>query len=92
MYYPLLMRLCQFDENRLGLVENETVRDVTSVLEKLPSRRYPFPQGDALIALLPSLRDAIMTAARSAPAKRLSDVHLLSPVANPSKVMGAPVN
>ena len=83
------MRLCQFDENRLGLVENETVRDVTSVLDKLPGRRYPFPQGDALIAVLPSLRDAIMTAARSAPAKRLSDVRLLSPVANPSKVMGA---
>jgi 2,4-didehydro-3-deoxy-L-rhamnonate hydrolase len=92
VYYPLLMRLCQFDENRLGLVENETVRDVTSVLDNLPSRRYPFPQDDVFIAMLPSLRDAIMSAARSGSAKRLSDVHLLSPVANPSKVMGAPVN
>jgi len=86
------MRLCLFDENRLGLVEDETVRDVTAVLDQLPSRRYPFPQGDAFIAALPSLRGAITTAGRSAPMKRLSEVHLLSPVANPSKVMGAPVN
>ncbi len=87
------MRLCLFDENRLGLVENETVRDVTAVLDKLPARRYPFPQGDDFIAALPSLRDAIVVAARSATIKRLSEVHLLSPVANPSKkVMGAPVN
>ena len=86
------MRLCLFDENRLGLVEDETVRDVTAVLDALPSRRYPFPQGDAFIAALPSLRGAITTAARSASMKRLSEVRLLSPVANPSKVMGAPVN
>lgn len=86
------VRLCLFDENRLGLVEDNTVRDVTSVLEKLPSRRYPFPQGDIFIAALPSLRDAINAAARSAAAIPLDDAKLLSPVANPSKVMGAPVN
>ncbi len=86
------MRLCQFDENRLGLVERETVRDVTAVLDSLPSRRYPFPQGDALISALPWLREGITAAAPSASMKRLSEVQLLSPVANPSKVMGAPVN
>jgi 2,4-didehydro-3-deoxy-L-rhamnonate hydrolase len=86
------MRLCQFNENRLGLVEDEIVRDVTAVLDQLPGRRYPFPQGDAFIAALPWLRDAITAAARSASTRRLSEVQLLSPVANPSKVMGAPVN
>jgi len=86
------MRLCQFDDNRLGLVEGEMVRDVTSVLDRLPSRRYPFPQGDDFIAALPSLRDAITAAARGGSSKRLSEVRLLSPVGNPSKVMGAPVN
>jgi hypothetical protein len=40
------MPVCLFDECWLGLVENETVRDLTSVLDKLPSRRYPFPHGD----------------------------------------------
>src|SRR5579885_528527 len=86
------MRICLFDENRLGVVKNETVRDVTSALEKLPSRRYPFPQGDALIGALPSLRDAINATAQTSSEKKLSEVRLLSPVANPSKVMGAPVN
>jgi 2-keto-4-pentenoate hydratase/2-oxohepta-3-ene-1,7-dioic acid hydratase in catechol pathway len=86
------MRLCLFDDNRLGVVEGDTVRDVTSVLDALPSRRYPFPQGDAFIAALPSLREPIRAAAPGAAGKRLADVRLLSPVANPSKVMGAPVN
>ena len=86
------MRLCQFDDNRLGLVEDQTVRDVTSVFDRLPGRRYPYPQGDALLAALPSLREVIASAARHAPRKPLSEVRLLSPVANPSKVMGAPVN
>jgi 2-keto-4-pentenoate hydratase/2-oxohepta-3-ene-1,7-dioic acid hydratase in catechol pathway len=84
--------LCQFDDHRLGLVENGNVRDVTPALDALPSYRYPFPSGDALIASLPKLRERIRTAAAKAPAIPLVQVRLLSPVANPGKVMGAPVN
>jgi 2,4-didehydro-3-deoxy-L-rhamnonate hydrolase len=84
--------LCQFDEHRLGLVKDGLVRDVTAVLDALPSRRYPFPPGDALIASLPALRAHILAAAPKVPAVPLSQVRLLSPVANPGKVMGAPVN
>jgi 2-keto-4-pentenoate hydratase/2-oxohepta-3-ene-1,7-dioic acid hydratase in catechol pathway len=84
--------LCQFDDHRLGLVEDGLVRDVTRVLEDLPNHRYPFPPGDALIASLPALRARILAAAAKAPAVPLSQVRLLSPVANPGKVMGAPVN
>ena len=86
------MRLCQFDDHRLGLVENDLIRDVTSALDELPSQRYPFPLGDAFIEALPSLRERVASAGRLAPAKPVSDVRLLSPVANPSKVVGAPVN
>jgi 2-keto-4-pentenoate hydratase/2-oxohepta-3-ene-1,7-dioic acid hydratase in catechol pathway len=86
------VRLCQFDDNRLGLVENGLIRDVTSVLDNLPSHRYPFPPGDAFIAALPELQGRIASAAKLAPAKPVSGVHLLSPVANPGKVFGAPVN
>jgi 2-keto-4-pentenoate hydratase/2-oxohepta-3-ene-1,7-dioic acid hydratase in catechol pathway len=84
--------LCQFDDHRLGLVEDSQVRDVTTVLDALPSHRYPCPPGDALIESLPTLRERIQAAAAKAPVKALSQVHLLSPVANPGKVMGAPVN
>jgi 2-keto-4-pentenoate hydratase/2-oxohepta-3-ene-1,7-dioic acid hydratase in catechol pathway len=83
--------LCQFDDHRLGLVEKGQVRDVTAALDVLPSRRYPFPAGDAMVASLPSLRESIRNAANG-PARPISEVRLLSPVANPGKVMGAPVN
>ncbi len=86
------MRLCQFDDHRLGLVENGLVRDVTSVLDELPRQRYPFALGDALIANLPKLRDQIADVARGAAAVPVGNVRLLSPVANASKVIGAPVN
>ena len=86
------MILCQFDDHRLGLVNNGLVRDVTTVLDALPSHRYPFPPGDALIASLPALRARILAAAANAQSVPLSQVRLLSPVANPGKVMGAPVN
>ena len=86
------MILCQFDDHRLGLVEGAQVKDVTTALDALPSHRYPFPPGDALIASLPTLRERIRAAAAKAPIKPLSQVRLLSPVANPGKVMGAPVN
>jgi len=84
--------LCQFDENRLGVVANGAVRDVTSALEALPSQRYPYPAGDAFIAALPTLRERIAAAARDARAIPVAQVRLLSPVANPGKVVAAPVN
>jgi 2-keto-4-pentenoate hydratase/2-oxohepta-3-ene-1,7-dioic acid hydratase in catechol pathway len=86
------VRLCQFDDHRLGLVENGTIRDVTPVLDQLPACRYPFPVHDTLIEALPSLRKAILAAAPKALPKAVSQVRLLSPVASPSKVLGAPVN
>lgn len=86
------MRLCRFDDDRLGLVTGEEVRDVTAVVERLPARRWPFPKGDPLIAALDELKPAIMAAATRAPARPLAQVKLLSPVANPSKIVAAPVN
>jgi 2-keto-4-pentenoate hydratase/2-oxohepta-3-ene-1,7-dioic acid hydratase in catechol pathway len=86
------VRLCQFDDHRLGLVENGVVRDVTAVLDELPRQRYPFALGDALVANLPKLRERISDVARGAAAVPVGNVRLLSPVANASKIIGAPVN
>jgi 2-keto-4-pentenoate hydratase/2-oxohepta-3-ene-1,7-dioic acid hydratase in catechol pathway len=86
------MRLCRFGENRLGLVREDEVLDVTAALEGLPSVRYPLPRVDPLIAHLSELRpriEAEASRARPVPAQKLA---LLSPVANPGKVMAAPVN
>ncbi len=86
------MRLCRFDENRLGVVAGDAVHDVSEVLERLPAVRYPFPRHDALVAHLDALRPEIERLAAGAAAVPLARVKLLAPVANPGKVIAAPVN
>jgi len=86
------MRLCRFDDNRLGLVRGDEVLDVTPVVARLPAQRWPLPKGDPLIAALDELRPHIEAEAKRAVARPLSQVKLLSPVANPSKIVCAPVN
>ena len=86
------MRFCRFGENRLGLVEGSSVRDVTGALEVLPSYRYPLPTHDVLIANLPAVAERARTLAPQAPSLPLAGLKLLSPVANPGKIVAAPVN
>jgi 2-keto-4-pentenoate hydratase/2-oxohepta-3-ene-1,7-dioic acid hydratase in catechol pathway len=86
------MRLCRFNDNRLGLVEGEDVFDVTAALSVLPALHWPVPLGDALITHLDKIIPAVRDAKAGAEKFKLSDLHLLSPVANPSKIPAAPVN
>jgi 2-keto-4-pentenoate hydratase/2-oxohepta-3-ene-1,7-dioic acid hydratase in catechol pathway len=86
------MKLCRFGDNRLGIVEEGSIRDVTAALDALPAYRYPFPVGDVLVSHLDDvLNRAREIAPRSSPIP-VTDVKLLSPVANPSKIVAAPVN
>jgi len=86
------MKLCRFDGNRLGVVEGEVLRDVTAVTDALPALRWPLPPGDLLIAQLPALLPRIADLATTAPVVPLAGVRLDSPVANPNKIIAAPVN
>jgi 2-keto-4-pentenoate hydratase/2-oxohepta-3-ene-1,7-dioic acid hydratase in catechol pathway len=86
------MRLCRFDDNRLGLVLGESVRDVTPVLRRLPAHRWSFPKGDPVISALDALAPEIAREAEHAPERPLSAVKLRAPVVNPSKIVCAPVN
>ena len=86
------MRLCRFGEGRLGLVDGERVRDVTAVLDRLPSFRYPLPEYDVFVANLDALRPHIDALAARADALPLEGLVLRSPVANPGKIIAAPVN
>jgi 2-keto-4-pentenoate hydratase/2-oxohepta-3-ene-1,7-dioic acid hydratase in catechol pathway len=86
------MRLCRFGENRLGVVENDHVRDVTAALDQLPAYRYPLPPGDMLVANLDKVSARARTLAKDAVPAPLDGLQLLSPVANPSKIIGAPMN
>src|ERR1700722_4775257 len=86
------MKLCRFDKNRIGLVRDGNVYDVTAALELVPPLRYPLPFGDYLIANLAALRGHMERIADSAEPKSVSEVPLLSPVANPPKIIGTPAN
>lgn len=89
------MRLCRFNDQRLGLVEGDDIIDVTAALDALPSYRYPLPSYDVLIANLPAVCSRIremLASQTTTPRHRLPEVTLLSPVANPGKVVAAPVN
>ena len=86
------MRLCRFWKQRLGVVEGGHVRDVTTALDILPAYRHPFPCHDVLIEHLDALLPRIRELAAVAPAIPIEDVAFMSPVANPGKLIGAPVN
>ena len=86
------MKLCRYDNDRLGLVEGDQVRDVSAALDVLPALRWPLPPGDPLIAGFERLRPAIAAAAAQATPRPLAGVALKSPIANPNKLIGAPIN
>ncbi|MBL8382321.1 MAG: fumarylacetoacetate hydrolase family protein [Burkholderiales bacterium] len=86
------MRLCRFNSNRLGIVEGEEVVDVTGALEVLPAARYPLPVHDLLIEHLDRVIERARALAPGGPRLPLGSVRLESPVANPSKIINAPVN
>ena len=86
------MKICRFNGNRLGVVQDGEVFDVTGVLDGLPAQRYPLPQHDIFIEALPRLRGALEQAMEGAARHPLASVRLGSPVANPGKIIGAPIN
>jgi 2-keto-4-pentenoate hydratase/2-oxohepta-3-ene-1,7-dioic acid hydratase in catechol pathway len=86
------MKICRFDDDRLGLVQDDEVLDVTQALEAIPEQRWPLVHGDPLILNLKKVLAAAKKLAPKAKRKPLAKVKLLSPVANPGKIIAAPIN
>jgi 2-keto-4-pentenoate hydratase/2-oxohepta-3-ene-1,7-dioic acid hydratase in catechol pathway len=86
------MRLCRFNDNRLGVVEGGAVTDVTAALDVLPACRYPLPGWDLLIEHLDAVRARVQAVRGKGESLPLDRVTLRSPVANPGKIVAAPVN
>jgi 2,4-didehydro-3-deoxy-L-rhamnonate hydrolase len=86
------MRLCRYDDDRIGLIREDQLFDATVALAQLPSLNWPVPLGDHLIANLDAMRPALESAADESPPISIDSVALKSPVANPGKIIGAPVN
>jgi 2,4-didehydro-3-deoxy-L-rhamnonate hydrolase len=86
------MRICRFDNDRLGVIRGDMVHDVSAAQDEIRAAARYDMKGDAVIAALPAWRGRLEKMAASAPGKPLAQVRLLSPVARPSKVMAAPTN
>lgn len=89
------MKLCRFNDDRLGLVDGDNVTDVSAALQALPGCRYPLPNHDLLISHLDAVRREVsdlMKNPESLTVHKLENIQLLSPIANPGKVVAAPVN
>ena len=82
------MKICCFDEFRLGLVEGDMVIDISATLSALPPGGWPNPAGDAVITNWKAVDRKIPEIIDDAPRHGLADVRLRSPVANPSKIIG----
>ncbi|MCK9917452.1 fumarylacetoacetate hydrolase family protein [Microbacteriaceae bacterium K1510] len=86
------MRLCRYGQNRLGVLHDGLVHDVTDVLSRLGSFAYPLPAHDVFISRFDELRPSIEAACKTSKATPFEELSLLSPVANPGKLVAAPVN
>ncbi len=86
------MKLCRYNGDRLGLMIDGNVHDITPVQDEIFESSPHSMFGDPVIAALPQRRKQMESLARRNRGVPLSEVRLLSPVARPSKVMAAPVN
>lgn len=86
------MKLCRFDDDRLGVVQADDVLDVTPALAEIPAQRWPIAQGDPLMLNWERVMAAVAALLPGATRRPLASVKLLSPVPNPSKIIGAPIN
>jgi 2-keto-4-pentenoate hydratase/2-oxohepta-3-ene-1,7-dioic acid hydratase in catechol pathway len=86
------MKLCRYDDDRLGVVRGDLVHDVTEAQTQIRAAAPYAMKGDAVVAALPAWRARLEAMADKAPGKPVSQVKLLSPVARPSKLVAAPTN
>jgi 2-keto-4-pentenoate hydratase/2-oxohepta-3-ene-1,7-dioic acid hydratase in catechol pathway len=86
------MKLCRYDNDRLGVVRANMVHDVTEAQSAIRAAAPHAMKGDAVIAALPAWRTRLDEMAAKAPGTPITAVKLLAPVARPSKLVAAPTN
>jgi len=86
------MKICRFDNDRLGVIVDGTVRDVTAVQDEIRAAHPYDAKSDAIIAALPEWRGKLEEMAAAADPIEIDSVRLLPPIARPGKLMAAPVN
>jgi 2-keto-4-pentenoate hydratase/2-oxohepta-3-ene-1,7-dioic acid hydratase in catechol pathway len=84
------MRLCRFNDGRYGVVRSSIVYDVTEVVDRVVQSCAKI-RGDPVIARLAEIAASIAEV-ESYQAHPVSAVMLISPIAQPSKLVAAPTN
>jgi len=86
------MKLCRYDDDKLGIVRGGLVHDVTAAQTEIRNAAPYAMKGDAVIAALPQWRERLERLADTTVGKPLAQVKLLAPVARPTKLSCAPTN
>ena len=86
------MKICRFDNDRMGVVMDGTIRDVTAAQDEIRAAHPYDAKSDAVIAALPEWRGKLEDMAAAAKPIVIDSVRLLPPIARPGKLMAAPVN
>jgi 2-keto-4-pentenoate hydratase/2-oxohepta-3-ene-1,7-dioic acid hydratase in catechol pathway len=86
------MKLCRYDDDRMGVVRGNMVHDVTEAQTEIRKAAPYAMKGDAVVAALPQWRERIDRIADKAAGKPIASVKLIPPVARPTKLTCAPTN
>ena len=86
------MKICRFDDNRVGVVRGDEVFDITAYAERAMGGQQRIGASDSLIARLGGVPRDADARLPGCPRRSLADVRLLSPVRAPGKIVAAPVN
>ena len=86
------MKLCRYDDDRLGVVRGDRVHDVTAAQTEIRQSSPYTMLGDAVVAALPQWRERIERLADKSAGTPIAGVKLLPPVARPTKLSCAPTN
>ena len=86
------MKLCLFNDNRIGVAVGEEVVDVTEAFAAIQRPSWPYPQADWVIEHFDDVRAKVEELVQTGVRVGLSGVSLRAPVANPGKIIGAPIN
>jgi 2-keto-4-pentenoate hydratase/2-oxohepta-3-ene-1,7-dioic acid hydratase in catechol pathway len=85
------MKLCRYDNDRVGIVRGERVFDITALAQQA-SAPHVHDAGDPLIAALPALRAALPADLAALPSRPAAGIAWRAPVLRPGKIVAAPVN
>jgi 2-keto-4-pentenoate hydratase/2-oxohepta-3-ene-1,7-dioic acid hydratase in catechol pathway len=86
------MKLCRYDDDRLGVVRGDRVHDVTAAQTEIRHSSPYTMLGDAVVAALPQWRERIERLADKSAGTPIAGIKLLPPVARPTKLSCAPTN